>query len=375
MMLLGLMVALTTSCAQQYVMDSVTEHSVVEGARHAEEVSAQSPFDTVEMSWSEAAELMKERNHDYREALNTYRQANEIQPVLQQLTQNVKGTVKISVGDALKPQSLIKMLNEPVTQIPKQFASLSKIKDISHTAKTNTWKDTAIAIDAKIKMRENQVKLQSLLLTGELIDSEMENLESAAPLPADTDPKLALSVKKWEANLQTERGKWLAQVRDFFNAEYNDVHFVKDASGLPTYKNVTSPDLTKWERWCQLKRSKELVSSLTKAHQMEKPVLPGTILVTDKINTMLHTDEKDAKLVRNTESVRSEVRELIQNWREMKEAQEKAEALEAEEQSPSFISLAHVAKRQTIFNLRRQEIRHVSLVWMMDEQCWQPSQG
>jgi len=90
---------------------------------------------------------------------------------------------------------------------------------------------------------------------------------------------------------------------------------------------------------------------------------------------MLHPDEKDAKLVRNTESVRNEVRQLIQNWREMKEAQEKAEALEAEEQSPSLISLAHVAKRQAIFNLRRQEIRHVSLVWMMDEQCWQPSQG
>jgi len=35
------------------------------------------------------------------------------------------------------------------------------------------------------------------------------------------------------------------------------------------------------------------------------------------------------------------------------------------------VSLAQVAKRQTIFNLRRQEIVHVSVIWMMDEQCWE----
>lgn len=371
MMLYGLMVALMTSCVHQRVNDSVTEHSVVEGARFAKEVSAQSPFDTVKMSWSEAAELMKVRNHDYREALKAFEQANEEQPLIQQLTQNVKGTVKISAGDVLKPQTLIKMFNEPVTQIPKQLASLSKIKDISHTAETDVWKHTAVAVDAEIKMRENKVKLQSLLRTGELIDGEIKTLTSATPLPADTDPKVAQSVKKWETNLQTERGKWLSQVRDFFNAEYNDVHFVKDSSGLPTYKNVKRPDLTKWERWCQLKRSKELVSGLAKAHQKEKPALPGTTLVTDKISSMLHLDEKDEKSVRNTESVRNEARQLIQNWREMKEAQKKAAALEAEEQSPLFVSLAHVAKRQTIFNLRRQEIRHASVVWMMDEQCWE----
>ena len=370
MMLLGPMVALMTSCVQQHIKESVTEHSVVEGTRYAKEVSAQSPFDTVEMSWSEAAELMKVRNHDYREALSSYIQANEEKPLLQQLTMNVKGTVKISASDVLKPQALIKMLNEPVSQIPKQLASLSKIKDISHTAETDAWKHTEVAVDAEIKMRENKVKLQGLLRTGELIDGEIENLESATPLPAETDPKVALSVKKWEANLQTERGKWLSQVRDFFNAEYKDVHFVKDASGLPTYKNVKRPDLTEWERWCQLKRSKELVSGLAKAHKKGKPALPGTTLVTDKISTMLHLGETDAKPVRNTESVRSEARQLIQNWREMKEAQKKAEALEAEEKSPSFVSLAHVAKRQTIFNLRRQEIRNVSVIWMMDEQCW-----
>jgi hypothetical protein len=369
------MIAFTTSCVQQNVMDSVTEHSLVEGARYAKEISAQSPFDTVEMSWSEAAELMKVRNHDYRAALSAYTQASKEQPLLQQLTKNVKGTVKISAGDVLKPQSLIKMFNEPVTQIPKQLASLSKIKDISHAAETDVWKKTAVAVDAEIKMRENQVELQSLLRTGELIDGEMKNLKSATPLPADTDPKVAQSIEKWEANLQTERGKWLSQVRDFFDAEYNDVRFVKDASGLPTYKNVKRPDLTKWERWCQLKRSKELVSGLAKAHQNGKPTLPGTTLVTDKISTMLHLDKTDTKLVRSSESVRNEARQLIQNWRAMKTAQKKAAVLEAGEKSPSFVSLAHVTKRQTIFNLRRQEIRHASIIWMMDEQCWESLQG
>lgn len=371
MILLGFIISLATSCVQQDVSSSVTEHSVVEGARYAKEISEQSPFDTVEMSWREAGELMKVRNHDYREALNSYNQANEEQPLLQQLSKNVKGTVKISAGDALKPHTIFKMLNEPAVHIPKQLASLSKIKDINHTAKTDLWKHTAVAVDAEIKMRQNKVKLQSLLRTGELIDGEMKNIESATPLPADSDPKLANSVKKWEVNLQTERGKWLSQVRDFFNAEYGDVHFVKDASSLPTYENVKRPDLTEWERWCQLQRSKELVSGLTKAHQKAKPTLPGTSLVSGKMSSMLNLDEAETSPVRNTESVRSEARQLIQSWREMKEAQEKAEALEAEEKSPSFASLAQVSKRQTIFNLRRQEIRHASVVWMMDEQCWE----
>lgn len=370
MMPLGLMVALTTSCVQQHITDSVTEHSVVEGARYAEEVSAQSPFDTVEMSWSEAAELMKVRNHGYREALNAYEKAVEEQPLLQQLTANVKGTVKVSVSDVLKPQELLKMFNEPVTQLPKQLASLSKIKDISHTAETDAWKHTADAVDAEIKMREEKVKLQSLLRTGELIDGEIKNLESAAPLPKDIDPKVAQSVKKWQDSLRSERGKWLDQVRDFFDAEYNDVQFVKDSSGLPSYTNVSRPDLSKWERWCQLKRSKELVTGLTKAHEKEKPALPGTSLVTDKISSMLRLDDKEAKQVRNSQSVRKEARKLIQNWRKMKEAQKKAAKLEAEEKPGSFGSLAHVAKRQTIFNLRRQEIQHASVIWMMDENCW-----
>ncbi|MDA8975138.1 hypothetical protein N9F50_00970 [Akkermansiaceae bacterium] len=366
LILLGFIISLATSCVQQDVSSSVTEHSVIKGARYAKEISEQSPFDTVEMSWREAGELMKVRNHDYRKALNSYNQANEEQPLLQQLTKNVK----VSAGETLKPQTLIKMLNEPAIQIPKQLASLSKIKDINHTAKTDVWKHTAVAVDAEIKMRENKIKLQSLLRTGELIDGEMKNIKSATPLPADSDPKLANSVKKWEANLKSERGKWLSQVRDFFNAEYGDVHFVKDTSGLPTYKNVKRPDLTEWERWCQLQRSKELVSGLTKAHQKGKPTLPGTSLVSGKISTMLDLDEADASPVRNTASVRSEARQLIQSWREMKEAQTKAEALEAEEKSSSFASLAQVSKRQAIFNLRRQEIRHASVVWMMDEQCW-----
>ena len=371
MMLLGLLVSLTTSCVRQHVMDSVTEHSLVEGARFAEEVSAQSPFETVEMSWSEAAELMKVRNHDYREALNSYIQANQEQPLLKQLTNNVKDTVKISAGDVFKPHELIKMLNEPVSQIPKQLTSLSKIKDISHTARTDAWKHTEVAVDAEIKMRENKVKLQSLLRTGELIDGEIKKLESVTPLSDEADPKLAQSLKKWKDNLQSERGKWLSEVRDFFNAEYRDVHFVKDSSGLPTYKNVKRPDLAKWERWCQLKRSKELVSGLAEAHKKGKPALPGSTLVTDRISTLLNYGETGTKPVRDTESVRDEARKLIQNWREMKEAQKKAEALEAEEKSSSLASLAHVSKRQTIFNLRRQEIRHASVVWMMDEECWE----
>jgi hypothetical protein len=369
MMFVGILLVLCCSCAQQQVTESVAEHAVVEGTRYAEEVAAQSPFETVEISWSEAENLMKKRNEDYRSAASAYQEAIEQQPIVQKLTSEMKGAVTVSFSDVLRPKSLLAMLNEPVTQIPKQLASLSKIKDISHSAQKKAWQHTEESVDAKLKMREKKVRLQKLLLTGELLDGEMSKLKSAPPLPDEASPKLEKTLNSWRGELKNERRQWLGEVRDFFNAEYSDVHFVKDGSGLTTYRNTKRPDLTRWERWCRLRRSKELVKVLKKAHAEDKPAVPGTRMVKSKLASMLNREEGVEPMLSVT-SLRGEVRKLIQNWREMKKAQEKAEELESKREDVSFESIAEVNERKTIFNLRQQEIKHTAKVWMMDERCW-----
>ncbi|WP_193213692.1 hypothetical protein [Luteolibacter marinus] len=351
--------------------ESVSEHAVVEGLRYAKEVEAQSPFETVEMSWSEADKLMQERNRDYIVAKTAYQQAVEERPVVRNLTDEVKNAVSFSLGDVLKPQELLKTLNEPVTQLPKQLASIGKLKDLSHNIEGSAWKHTAESVDAELKMRGEKVKLQQLLRTGELIDAEMAKLDAAPPLPADADPKLSKALQGWRGVLRDERRKWLGEVRDFFDAEYRDVRFVKDGSGLPNYRDANRPDLTEWDRWGWLQRSKELVAALRKAHDASKPALPGTRAVTETLADMVHPGDKEPEPVLKTEAVRSEVRTLIQHWREMKLAQEQALGLEAQEDPSSFDSIARVDKRQAIFKLRQQEIQHSVVIWMMDEQCWQ----
>ncbi|MBK1833767.1 hypothetical protein [Roseibacillus ishigakijimensis] len=369
-LLLAAISALCVSCVQHQVTTSVAEHAVVEGSRYAEEVAAQSPFETKEMSWREAAELMKVRNHDFLAAKEAYQEANEKQPLVQKLTTEVKSAVNVSFGDLLKPQSVLKLLNEPVTQVPKRLASMSKLKDISHSAETSAWQHTASSVDAELKMRAEKVKLQELLREGHLLDSELQLVEAAPPLPQDADPKLRKSVQDWKNKLTTERQKWLNEVRNFFNAEYGDVKFVKDESGLPTYRNVEKPDLTQWERWCQLRRSKELVKVLQKAHKADKPAIPGTDMVKNKLASFMTGDEDNPDLVLDTQSVRNEVRQLIQNWREMKEAQEKARSLEQQATDSDFGSIAGINRRQSIFNFRQREIQHASQVWLRDESCW-----
>ncbi|MBK1826865.1 hypothetical protein [Haloferula rosea] len=363
-------VVLTGGCVTQHVTGSVEEHARVEGKRYADEVRAQSPFETVEISWSEAEDLMESRNLEYRSAEIGYLQAMEHTPIVEELTDQVKDMVDLSLGDLLKPDNLLKSLETPVTQLPQQLRSVSKLKDLSHQIEQNTWEKTCESFDAEVRMRKEKVKLHCLLKTGELIDGEIAQLGEAKPLPEDADPKLVAARQSWQNSLRQARSVWLTEVRDFFNAEYHDVHFKKDGSGLPTYRKMERPDLTDWQRWCKLTRSQELVSALQKAHDQQKPAVPGTKLVTDKLAEMIHIDlgsEPDVRL--KTESVREEVRTLIRSWREMKQAQVQAAKLEATADQ-SLVTLDQVQTRQNLFKLRQQEIQSASVVWMLDEECW-----
>ncbi|GAA5481626.1 hypothetical protein [Haloferula sargassicola] len=367
---IGLAAILASSCAQQRVSESVVEHTAVEGRRYAAEVKAQSPFETVELKWSEAENLMKTRNRDYLKAKADFAQATEEKPVVRELTDEVKGAVDLSLGDALKPDALIASLRTPATQLPKQLASISKLKDISHQMEQSAWDQTARSVDAEMRMREEKVKLHRLLRLGALIDAELAKVNASPPPPQDADPKLVKAVDQWRGTLRDERRKWLGDVRNFFDAEYHDVHVVKDEPGLPTYEHTTHPDLTEWQRWCRLRRSIELVNALKKAHDSDKPAIPGTRMVQEKFDEILHPDEPQVLATLDDESVRKEVRSLIQHWREMKQAQQEANGLEQQAEPDKLDDVTRVDRRQKIFKLRQQEIQHASEVWAMDELCW-----
>lgn len=359
-----------TACVQQHVSEALAEHVLIEGRRYAEEVEAQSPFDTVEIGWSEAESLMEKRNRRFVAAQANYAKAIEEKPMVHQLTDEVKEAVSISFEDVLDPGELLESLRSPATNLPKQLASLGRLKDISHEVEQSAWDQAALTVDAELAMREEKVKLHRLLRMGELIDAELERVETAPPPAESADPKLKEAVKGWRGKLREERRNWLGEVRDLFDAEYHDVRFVRDRGGLPTYHQTAHPDLGEWRRWCRLRRSKELVTVLQKAHSESKPSIPGTELVKARLEEAILPSTAEAAPVRDTASLRKEVRSLIGHWREMKAAQEEAERLENEAGDPDLDQVAEVGARKKIFELRRNEIEHASVVWMMDERCW-----
>lgn len=358
-----------SGCVQQRVEESVTEHARVEGNRYAQEVKAQSPFQTVEMRWSEADKLMEKRNPSFVAARSKYQEAKKKKPVVREMTEEIKGAVDLSIGDVFKPDALLESIRTPATQLPKQLASLGKIKNLSHEIEGNVWEDTVTSVDAEIEMRQERVKLHQMLRMGELIDRELSRVNSTSP-PEGSDPKLVSAFDAWRGQLRNEREKWLGEIRNFFDAEYHDVHFVKDKSSFPTYDNVRQPDLTEWQRWCHLNRSKELVALLRKGHDSSAPAIPGTRIVQEKINDLVRSDKQAPAATLQTSSIRNEVRSLIQHWREMKDAQAQAEGLENQDSTPCFEDLDRINRRQQIFKLRQQEIQHASAVWLMDEDCW-----
>ena len=366
----GALLALT-GCAQKQITRSLAETAVVEGVRYAHEVEAQSPFETVEMRWIEAAERIKTRNPEFVEASRDHTQALQGKPLVAELASEVKSTVKISFGDIFEPQSLIDSLKAPTLELPKRLASISKLKDLSHQVEQREWEDAEALVDAEIAMRKVQVRLHRLLRTGRLLERELAWAKAEpAPEAAKADPKFNAALNAWRSSLKKEREKWLDSVRDLFDAEYHDVHFIPDDSGLPTYREAENPDLTQWQRWSHLSRSKVLIGHLSKAHQKSKPTIPGTDFVANSLVGMFKGDKKPEK-VRETSEVRKEVRSLIQSWRLMKKDQEEAARLEKEYQKRPIQNRGQISARQKIIQLRQDEIKQAAVVWMLDTKCWE----
>lgn len=57
----------------------------------------------------------------------------------------------------------------------------------------------------------------------------------------------------------------------------------------------------------------------------------------------------------------------------MKETQEQADLLEEMSGDLPILTQGEIKARQKIFQLRKAEIRYVSVVWLLDEDCWQNS--
>lgn len=364
---LALVAVLASGCVNRHVTDSVEGHAVIEGARYADEVEAQSPFKTVELSWREAQDLMTQRNPAYRAARADYQEATAHTPIVKELSEQVKKIVDLSPKGG--PSSLMQGLPAPVARLPQQLASIGKLKDLSHEVEQSTWEKIGDSVAAELKMRREKVKLHRLLRTGELIDHELACINSAPPLPSSADAKLLAARRGWNGSIRKERESWLDECRDIFDAEYHDIRFKKDGSGLSTYRRTENPELTEWQRWCRLHRSRELVAVLQEEHEESKPAIPGTRMVTDKFAGLMPGSDGGSGARIEVQSVRNEVRMLIRSWREMKEVQAQAEQLEQSD-SKELDSIARVTKRKAIFKLRQEEIKHASVVWMLDEECW-----
>lgn len=358
------------NCAHDRVAESVAETSKAEGQRYAREVASQSLFETVEITWSEAARRMQSRNPQYIRALESITSSTAETDLLPEMAGTVKDAVSSSIGDVIKPSALIETLSDPVAEIPKRIGSLASIKDLPHQLEQDEWKTISTTVKAQWTMRTLHVQLHRLLQEGELIDTEVKRLNSAQPPIGDSDPKVLAAMGKWHAVVHGKRATWLEQVRDIFDAQYHDARFIPDGTGLTMYREIERPDLGDWRRWAKLQRTRQMVDALGEKHSREKPAIPGSKLITGKLKDMVEENDVGMHQVRDAAAVRSEVRSLAKHWQLLKAVQKQAAKLEKKHRKDDPDSPIWIAARQKIFELRLSEIQYASAIWMSDETCW-----
>lgn len=353
------------SCAQQNVQNKIAEASTVEASKYEREIDAQSPFETLTMSWSEAFTLMESRNPKFLSAKANFNRANQEKPAVGEITSQVKQTISGSVGQLVSPSALLKSIQNPTTQIPKQISSIGTIKDIPHQLEQNEWKEVQTSIQAEIAMRDERVKLHHLLRREQIIKSELELVETHLKSLGNPDPKFIASLESWRNSLIEDRKTWLSEMRDVFDAEYHDLRFKPDNSALTDYRKIEQPDLNDLERWCHLQRSHHLVTALSNHHSKNKSSIPGAMLISQKFSSSLQPQK-----ITDSATIRKQVRSLIHSWRELKASQQKADNIESFQSKPSLATPANLSQRQQIYKLRTQELHHASILWNLDETCW-----
>ncbi len=350
-------------CAQQNVQNKISAASSVETSKYEREIDAQSPFQTLTMSWSEALNLMESRNPKFLTAKSHFNKANEEKPAVAEITDQVKQTISGSVGQLVSPSALLKSLQNPTEQIPKQIVSIGTIKDFSHQLEQNEWKEVQTSIQAELAMRDEKVKLHHLLRKEQIINSQLDRIETLLKSLKNPDPKFLSSLESWRNTLIQDRKNWLSEIRDVFDAEYHDLRFKPDHSGFTDYRNIDQPNLDDLDRWCHLQRTHHLVTALANQHDKNQSAIPGGMLISQKFSQ----DLQPQKLT-DSATIRKQVRSLIHSWRELKASQQEADTLE--QSKPSLTTPAELTQHQKIYKLRTQELHHASILWNLDETCW-----
>lgn len=352
-------------CAQKNVQTRITEGTTIEKAKYAKEIAAQSPFETLTMSWTDAAKLMESRNPKFLAAKTHFAKANEEKPMVAEITNQIKQTLSGSVGQFASPSALLKSIQNPAEQIPKQVSSITSIKDFPYQLEQNEWKETQTSIQAELTMRDERVKLHHQLRREQVINTELRLVEAALKSGNISDPKFLTALDAWHNTLIEERKLWLTEMRNVFDAEYHDLRFSPDKSGLTDYRNIDQPDLNDLQRWCRLQRTQDLVNALSNQHSKNKSAIPGAMLITQKFDP-----EPQTQKLTDSATIRKQVRTLIQSWRELKSSQQEADEIEKSQSAPSLASPAELTQRQKIYKLRTQELHHASILWTLDEFCW-----
>lgn len=353
------------ACAQQSVKNKIAEASPTVTSKYEREIDSQSPFQTLTMSWSEAAERMESRNPVFLAAKSRFTKANQEKPVVAEITGQVKQNISGSVGQLVSPASLLKSLQNPVDQIPKQISSIGDIKNLPHQLEQHEWQEVSTSIEAELAMREERVKLHHLLRKEQIINAELQLAETALKNQKSADPKFLAALENWRNSLSEDRKTWLTEMRNVFDAEYHDLRFKPDHSGLTDYREIDQPDLDDLDRWCHLQRSQQLVHALSQQHSKNKSIIPGSTLIIQKFST----EDPPVKLT-DPAAIRKQVRSLLNSWRELKAAQQEADALEKSSPKPTLSTPAEHGQRQKIYKLRTAEVHHTSILWSMDETCW-----
>ncbi|MFT5905293.1 MAG: hypothetical protein ACI9E1_000889 [Cryomorphaceae bacterium] len=362
-----------TQCATQEVKQELEQSVEMKGASFALELAAQSPFKKVEMSWREASELMKKRNPYYRQAIIDKEESRIKKGLVNNLTYEVRKSLSNSVQTTLNPGEIAKVMKSPVASLPMQLESITDLKNISHSLTQSEWGRVSQSVQADAAQRREMVNLHVLFCQSENLEKSERSLKKLISLLSALEtvkPNKAMVVElaKSQALLKKDRGQWLDQVRDFFNAEYYDVEFNGYKSKLSFYREVTDPEFSDWKRWRVLEHSGRLVAELQKQHGDSKPALPGISRITQNLG-VIGLRNNLAQPSNLNQGMAKEVRQMLKNWRDLKSVQQQiAESKPYNETTPSVADLKRVT---TVYQLKKSEIEQLKTFWMMDEKCWE----
>ena len=359
-----------SQCANKEVKHQLDRGLQTRGQSYALEMQAQSPFEKVSLSWSEATELMMGRNPNYQKVIASKKEAERANGLIKNFTYEVKKSLTSTASQTLNPQEIVKAINNPVAELPRRLKSLTDLKNISHLLEQKEWSRVGQSVNAEKSARHEMVKLHVLFRQEKVIEEHKEMLEKLEELVVGK-ASLEKLLKKKRVNYESQRKAWLNSVRDFFNAEYYDVSF-EDFNGTFTlYRNVADPKFDQWQRWGSLGHSEELAKQMRLQHKENKPVIPGM----NSLKTSLGIKEFQNNLADREDKqtdIRGEVRMMLKKWRELKNTQSKITDLESKNNvvDPEQLSIQTIEESFKVYQFLQTEIHLVSYFWMLDEDCW-----